>query len=657
MALFAGAVLAACDGGSDAPDASVADGDAGITDFTDTDGDTIPDAWEGREDADGDGTPNYLDDDSDGDGLPDRLEAGDDDVRTPPRNSDGAGPPDFLDTDSDDNGILDADEAPVDTDGDGDLDFADLDDDNDLARDVDELADGGPSADTDGDGLVDFKDPDRDDDSIRDGEDGSVDTDRDSIPDWRDADSDSDGFSDREEAGDDDLSTPPVDTDGDGDPDFRDPDSDGDGVSDVDERAAGTDRTSPDTDMDGVGDLVEIAAGTDPLDGSVSPRTRGDFVFVVPFEEAPDPARDTLEFGTALQTLDVYFAFDTTGSMGEEMRAMRSRTRGVPAIVEGLRCSAGEDPAVSGCIPDLWTGVGTFSEIDTFENRLSLQADPARTAASIPGDTFGGRWEAPYQPPTCIADGARCDTPGGEGCATGAGLVGCPGFRADAVRVYMQITDADQQCIDTVFTVGRCDMFTAATAGADLRAYDIHFLSLVGTDDDQGVGTPRSVAEAIGVAAGSVDAAGDPFVYSARDAAVVTEAVNAVRALAASEFPMTIEAREVAGDDGDALRFIDFLETHTRGVGACATGVATADEGWGAPGSDADGVDDAFPGVVPGTRICWDVVPRVNDLQEPADVPLLFEARLTVRARGSRVDERAVFFLVPPKIEVPSPLI
>ena len=60
------------------------------------------------------------------------------------------------------------------------------------------------------------------------------------------------------EAGDDDLTTPPVDTDGDGIPDYRDLDSDGDGVPDADEG-------SGDRDGDGIPDY------RDPDDGRGGP--------------------------------------------------------------------------------------------------------------------------------------------------------------------------------------------------------------------------------------------------------------------------------------------------------------------------------------------------------------------------------------------------
>jgi len=604
--------------------------------------DGISDLDEGRRDnidTDADGVPDYLDDDSDGDGLGDSLEAGDDDASTPPRDSDSDGTPDFRDDDSDANGIPDGEEGLADTDSDGVLDFADRDDDGDRVPDTEELSGGRDRyTDTDGDGLPDYRDPDSDDDLILDGDERGLDTDGDGLEDWQDIDSDNDGISDRDEAGDDDIYTIPVDTDSDGIPDFRDPDSDNDGISDSAELAAGTDPTLVDTDGDGVSDLIEVGAGTDPLDPSVNPRTRGDFVFVVPFEEDPDPLRDTLEFSTALHFADIYFAFDTTGSMRAELTAMRNPSSGVPAIISSLSCAAGEDPIATGCLPDVWTGVGTFDELDTFRNRVSLQPTASVTARAIPGTGDGGA-EAPIQAAACVADGANCNN-STKNCASGG--VGCPGFRPEAVRIYVQITDADDQCAGS-----RCSIFTTDFAGSELSRQGIKFISLVGTGDSGGSGTPDSIARAIGIASGSVDASGAAFVYPAVDAAVVSEAVTAVRALVNSPFRVTIAAADEPGDDGDALRFIDRLEVNVSGVGACTAVSPTED-------TDADGFDDAFPALTPGTPVCWDVAPVRNDFQEPAAAPLVYRAKLTVSADGSPVDERVVFFLIPPVIEIPA---
>ena len=97
----------------------------------DTDGDGVLDGDEApggaRLDTDGDGLPDPLDADSDGDGVLDWLEAGDDDLRTPPVDTDGDGTPDLRDPDSDGDGVPDmidrcrtmADPGQEDSDGDG----------------------------------------------------------------------------------------------------------------------------------------------------------------------------------------------------------------------------------------------------------------------------------------------------------------------------------------------------------------------------------------------------------------------------------------------------------------------------------------------------------------------------------------------------------
>lgn len=105
----------------------------GCTSRDDSDGDGIADLVEGMGDADGDGSPSYLDTDSDGDGLPDSVEAQSDNPCAP-RDSDGDGIPDFLDLDSDNDGLPDdrerelgTDPTNTDSDGDGVTDLGEVD--------------------------------------------------------------------------------------------------------------------------------------------------------------------------------------------------------------------------------------------------------------------------------------------------------------------------------------------------------------------------------------------------------------------------------------------------------------------------------------------------------------------------------------------------
>lgn len=163
------------------------DGDGSATDYTDSNGDGIPDVF----DVDGDGTPNHLDTDSDNDGLDDSYEAGGD--------ADGDGCDNFLDEDADNDGVTDGTDGTGDTDGDGTPDYLDP-----------------------------FDDRDEDGDGIPNGTEGTGDFDGDGIPNHLDTDSDDDGFPDAEEAGSD--PTNPRDSDGDSNPNYLDFDDDNDGI-------------------------------------------------------------------------------------------------------------------------------------------------------------------------------------------------------------------------------------------------------------------------------------------------------------------------------------------------------------------------------------------------------------------------------------------
>jgi len=513
--------------------------------------------------------------------------------------------------------------------------------------------------------AADYLNPDSDGDGITDRVERDDDTDGDGFLDRYELDSDGDGLLDSVEG--------IVDTDNDGLANYRDPDSDDDGLTDDLEGMLGTNPLLADSDSDGSTDLIEYAAGTDPSSHADNPQSNGDFVFIIPFEELPNPERDTLQFRTAIRAADLYFAFDTSTTMIQEMDALRNPGSGVPAIIDSLRCPdtttpcltdddcavnqvcgpntvCAEDPTLNGCLLDLWTGVGSWDHIDTYQNLLSLQPTPAATAAAIP--TAPNWWVAPIQAAACVAEPANCTNTTTLNCA-GTGI-GCPGFRTDAVPIYVQITDANDECLCSTGTGGcdlatgpaRCALFTTAFAGAELARQGIRFIGLIGNGPAFGVGDATTIAQEIGVASSSVDAFGVPFVYSANDALVVSQTVQAVRDIVTSGlFGITIAATDEPGDAGDALQFIDRLEVNMIDPG-CTAGLSTAD-------TDADTFQDAFTGVRPGVPVCWDVVVRQNDFVAPQREPQIFRARLTVSADGSEVDARTVYFLLPADVTLP----
>ncbi|MBO6940213.1 MAG: hypothetical protein JJ863_34895 [Deltaproteobacteria bacterium] len=633
----------------------------------DEDGDTIANQDEGSSagvDTDGDGTEDWLDMDSDNDGIFDIDEAGDSDPATPPVDSEGDGIPDFQDFDSDNNGIPDVREGTGDNDGDGLLDYADEDDDNDGLRDEEELMGRVDfPRDVDDDGIPDFRDPDSDNDTILDGTERlDRDTDGDGVPDREDLDSDNDGISDADEAGDSDLSTLPIDTDGDRIPDYRDSDSDNDGLPDASEAAAGTDPRLADSDDDGVSDLIEVGAGTDALDPADNPRANGDFVFVVPFEEPARPSRDTLLFRTNVQLADVYFLWDTTGSMATPIRETRDRYIEIvdrltcddydmtcssdgdcefaPA---GAVCSAGgrciENPETSGCIADLWTGVGSYEDGGEHANLLSLQPIPSMTQMAFPEPPFSGGTEALFESSACSADRAYC--PAGAGCTVGG--IGCPSFRPDAIRILMAITDEPNEC-------SSCSPGTALEVGRIISDQNIVFAGIrVDGSNPEDAFVDLS---AIATAAGSFDSTGAPLVFRAPDAsgdpaAFVDGVVTTINEVL-QNIPLyvTIDPRDEPGDSGNALQFIEHLETNITRPG-CALLDELADV------NPRDGHTETFPEVPPGERVCWDLVVRQNRTVPATDEPQLFRATLTVTGNGSPLDRREVFFLVPPKIDDP----
>jgi hypothetical protein len=482
----------------------------------DSDGDGISDEDEGANekpprDTDHDGTPDYLDQDSDGDGIPDSVEARNGGACNPPVDSDGDGKPDFRDLDSDDpndSTVPDKEEAgadpmnPVDTNGNGAPDYMDPDNDGDMIPDVIELTPLGASVaattmamapDTDNDGIPDFNDTDSDGDTILDKDEGNTDTDGDLIGNYRDLDSDGDCVPDSAEAGDNDPNTLPVDTDGDGAPDFEDVDTDNDGLVDgkEDKNCNGvldpceTNRLVADTDGDTVSDLIEYEDCAvkppsvqmssnclcDGSDGSVSPLTRGDFVFVVDYMVAPVPTVETLNLTTNVSRADVVFSLDTTGSMNTCATNLAKNI--ATTIVPGVQAK----------VSDVAFGLYTFNDftdpdVVIYNYRIqTVRTAPALSTTNTQSLVYalnhvaneGGNddpeagWEALY---SIVADPLATPLTGGGGSSgstywtsalvakaptpvgtplTGEeqGTIAQAGFRAGAVPIIATISDAE----------------------------------------------------------------------------------------------------------------------------------------------------------------------------------------------------------------------
>ena len=684
------------DAAVDDDDAADDDDDAADDDdFTatpdDLDADTILNDDEGTGDTDGDGTPDAEDTDSDGDGILDRHEAGDTDPDTPPVDSDHDGIPDFQDTDSDNDGIPDSVEAgdddpetpPADSDFDGIPDSAETDADNDGIDDADEGA-----GDSDGDGIPDFQDTDSDGDGIDDADEDDEDADGDGIPNYLDDDSDADGIPDEIEGGGDidndgrpnnidhdsdgdgllDSEEGSVDTDGDGIIDSQDVDSDNDLLTDAFEVANGSDPLSADSDGDGFSDLIELGTGTDPNDPADSPSENGDLVFVVPARTPTEPAIAPVATTTNFQRVDLYVLLDHTCSMGDEIAAMKSAAttivndltcdgNGTPCV-EDLDCGSDEvcsldleciqDPAVYECVPSFWSGSGEFGgsgelvpfpwpphiEPEPVVNNQSINSSPTATANSIPGSTGSGSDEVVFRAAQCMANPSLCAADEIEGCSpTG---IGCPGFRSDAVRILLEITDEDDQC--------DCGP-TASSAGQALAAQDIHFVGINAGNDS----AAQQDLEDLAVAAGSLDALGQPFVRSGTDSAVVQPVIDAIIEIIGDLLISTsVELAEITPTASD---FLDYIEVDNAGTDLDGDGTADCSNGVAVQDLSGDGHLDAHIDLVPGTPICWNVVPQATAPVGVVETQELqtFNLQMTIIGNGSAIlDQVQIFFLVPP---------
>jgi len=663
----------------------------------DADGDFIPDELEGREefrDTDRDAIPDYLDLDSDGDGVPDPIEAGDLDLETSPVDTDDDGLFDFVDLDSDGNGIPDARELDangnlVDWYGDGEPDFRDLDDDEDTLPDVVELAGiVDPPLDSDGDGVPNYRDPDSDDDMVLDGHEGLFDTDGDGLWNIDDLDSDNDGLPDSVEAGDEDIRTLPVDTDDDGAPDFIDFDSDDDGLADVDEVELGTSTTLADTDGDGVTDLIEFIFCFEDVEGcesfatdpTRSPRTEGNFVFVMPYEEEPQPPRDVLRFGTDIKQADVYLLLDTTCSM--------------VSAVEGLQESLTREPdglisRVKERIPEAWFGVGEYRDypaggygspnvdyayhnvLDMTDDKAEAQARVNNLVAGFGGTTtcftachdrpesqipatyatvtgFGlpgtsGRYTMPGVDPTTDP------LPDRDGCEDGRW--GYPCFRERAVPIVILIADApmhngtnpefDYDNGEIGGPAPTFDETAVAVRSNNVTMAGITVLDAGRFDDPE---PTRRDLEAFVAATGSVDQNGDPFVsdWDTGDDisdALVSQIENVARA---KRFNLTLRYQDARDDLVDTFdTFVDHIEA--------VDGSEVDDCPFRIPvDTDEDGYGDTFPNVGGGSSVCFEVVAKENTSIEPIAVPQLFRATLQVIGDGfAELDSRELYFLIP----------
>ncbi|MFH0900886.1 MAG: VWA domain-containing protein, partial [Pseudomonadota bacterium] len=513
------------------------------------------------------------------------------------------------------------------------------------------------------------------------------------------------------------------DTDGDGVPDFVDTDSDDDGLLDSVEDAnrngavdAGeTDARKTDTDGDGASDLVEVAAATDPTNKGDNPHARGDFVFLVPYEQDQSPLTDTLSFSTKITHADVVFLMDTTSSMGEEITNLKDSLKNIFTELK--------------VIPSIGFGVAAYDDFpmspyggneDTpfyLLHRVSTVAGngekSVNTAVSSLKTHWGDDWpESGWQAMHEIATGkgltySKPDLtkgtipafdpakakPAPEGEELGG--IGGVGFRAGALPIIVWMTDAPNHNSEGFpywnYGVSANPFFPApAINGAAKRSEAIEDLKRIGakligvfSNEDPSLECKTDGGEAISATGSTVvpeafggDAASRPagcavgkcctgiddagvnsvagkcplgFVVSKNGSGLGESIINAIKVLTTFG-TMDITAKAFDGDSTDQVdpiaAFIDRIEANANAAAPCSSGLTAID-------SDGKDGPDTFTGTMPGSTVCFNVVSKKNTTVVGKAEPQMFMATIKVYGGVAELDQRNVYFLVPPYIPPP----
>ncbi len=365
-----------------------------------------------------------------------------------------------------------------------------------------------------------------------------------------------------------------------------------------------------------------------------------------PCIEAPIGAgevRAEFDVPASLAVIDLMFLIDSTGSMRDEIDAVRRGLR--ERVVPGVRAA----------IPDAAFGVALFGEfpvapyggssVQPYELRSPITTEVTRVEAALDETpTWGNRDD----PEATIEGLYQVATGGGYGTPETPGFIqpssGCPRggfggacFRDDALPIVMLITDAPMHNgppgVPPIapYAISPPPHTYAETVAAVTRA-DILIVSL-GASDPGGT-RPAAHLRQLARDTNSLDASGEPLFFDigGRGDGIGDEIVGAVQFIAA-DVPLDVDAivEDIPGDSVDANVVL-------RGVRASSA----------RPADNVERMEgETFFGVVPGTTLTFAVLVDASDL-EPAVERRVFPARVLFRASGrSRLEVREIEIVVP----------
>ncbi len=343
---------------------------------------------------------------------------------------------------------------------------------------------------------------------------------------------------------------------------------------------------------------------------------------------------------------------DETGSMGSSITSLQAAIR--DDLIPGIQAEISNTQFGIGGFRDY--GISPYGSTGNqpYVNYQDITGDIAAAQAATSSYRASGGNDGPEshgQAFWAVATGNGLPFPGSslaDRTTCPAGTHGYPCFRDDAVSIVVMITDVRWHN-----GPGNSDPYTGITGEpeyADVVAAAIdNNVRMIGIG--QGSGGLANMQQ-FGRDIGSVDMAGDPFVqpYSG---SITTAVVNQVRALA-SQTPLDISTvfTDDASDSVDtSTAFLERLEANEAGDPGRGCDPRTGEDTTG------DGYPDIFRDVLPGNRVCFDVIVHENTTVEPTTEPQLFRATVEVIGDGfTPLDERDVYFLVPPEVEIVIPI-
>jgi hypothetical protein len=417
--------------------------------------------------------------------------------------------------------------------------------------------------------------------------------------------------------------------------------------------AAGDDRLlddSPEADTLTGGDGVDICTQA-PEDVVECDFGTEDPVVFAPFNKPAKPASFDVTAATELQSVDIYAILDRSGSMNQEVTAIRDN---LALVVDGLQCEPFGTGTPGQCIPDLWAGAGTVGYAGggatAFQNFVDLQPNP--NFAGVPTTEPTGCCNEPltYSVHATItgAGGASFDMASVPARATCTGSpannggfspFGYPCFRTGALPVVVLATDETPLS----GTSTHQNPNWANTVRPAMNNAGGRFVGVLGSGALAAVGTElRQMA----TDTGAVDATNGnaPLVFDGAGANAPTALSNGIRALIQG-LPLNVsaEARDDTSDSVDAVTsFIDHVDVLPSGSPECSASYSSID-------TDADSFEDEYVGVPPGTPLCWKVVAKQNQTVPATTEPQAFRVVIDVYSDGRYpVDEHEVYFVVPP---------